>query len=404
MAVVGKSALFGLSTIALAAGSLVTVPALIQGIGPLAWASLATGMAVGAIAATAVSWGWGVTGPGQIALETHGGKQAQIYFDSLAPRFYLVLPATIVSAVIAFLVVPTAQFSAALVAASVAIYGLGSAWYFAGASRPVGLLWCDTLPRVTANILGAIVVLLTNDPLYFALIQIGGTFVVLIATHIGILRGTVDVRTHSVPRRVVIGRLHTQGSAVSTAAVAASYLALPLVIVAAVLPAATPVFALGDRILKWTITAMTPAVQVLQGWVPANGRLRDRAGRGLLVAAALGAVLGASILGLGGTLASVLSDDEIVLSLSASAAVGATVLATAISRVSGSAILAPLGLVRWMLTSALIGAAVGLLGLFPLLYLYGASGALWSVAIAEMVVTLVQLIAVANAMKGRKET
>ena len=55
MALIRNSAFFGISTIALAAASLVTVPALIHGIGALAWASLSAGMAVGAIAAIGVA-------------------------------------------------------------------------------------------------------------------------------------------------------------------------------------------------------------------------------------------------------------------------------------------------------------------------------------------------------------
>ncbi|VXC53396.1 lipopolysaccharide biosynthesis protein [Plantibacter sp. T3] len=390
------SRVFGFSSSAaiLALLSLVSIPALISELGTTAWSGLAVGQAIGVVGSIAVAWGWGVVGPASIA-RREAESQRRYYESSLVPRLILLIPASMAIAGIAWLL-PLADHAASfLQALAIASYGAASPWYFIGRGMPKQMFLVDTLPRVLVTLAGIAFLYLGADARIYAGLQLAGTIAVVVLTHLAIV-GTQrkPAATASAGLRRMTFRLRRQVPALSTAAVAASYLALPLIVMPTISPAAVAPFAMSDRFLKWTVTAITPVTQVLQGWIPArDGNFRSRALPALHFSTLFGLACGSTVTFVAPFLSSLLSHNQIQLSLWATAGVGLMIWMTVISRVVSSAILIPLGGVRAVLHSALVGAAVGLLLLVPATLTFGYVGATWSIAVAEVCVTTYQLLA-----------
>ncbi len=387
---------FAFSTLAVALTSIATVPLLIASIGAESWAVLAAGTAVGTLAAVAVSWGWGVTGPSGVAVR-QGAARVGFYRRSVVPRLLLFVPAATFASITAFVIVPGDNLAATLMALATATYAMASPWYFIGIGSPRGLVVYDTVPRCVANLGGAVVAGLTGSAHLFAAIQLVGMIAAVVLTHTSVSRHARPVprlRSRWAGVRGALFALREQRAAVGASAVASVYLTLPLVVVTAVTPVLAPIFALGDRFLKWSVTATTPLTQVLQGWIPTKDHPAARSKRGVAVAVLFATVISLLVATAGPGLSAVLSKGTIDLGVFGAVAVALAVFATTVTRVTGPSVLIPAGKGAWVLNSAVIGAGIGLILIVPLLSNWGAQGALLSVGLAELGVLITQLLVV----------
>jgi O-antigen/teichoic acid export membrane protein len=283
-----------------------------------------------------------------------------------------------------------------VVATAITMQGLNASWHFIGSADPRGFLLWDTAPRLGATVIGVTAVALgaplATYPLLLIFAGLGATFgASRRITGRLLARPTI---AHSVGWR----RFWRKGSSVVATLLASTYLTLPLVFVSALAPAAVPVYALADRLLRLSATALSPLSQVTQGWVPAGPpselgtRIRRAISRIGLVAALAGTVLAVA----GPGLSLILSAFEVRLPFSVTAPLGLALAGTLLTQTIGLACLVPLGRQVFLLYAAAGGAAVNLALQLLLVPRFGASGAAWAIAAAEGGVLLIELSALAR--------
>jgi hypothetical protein len=247
--------------------SLITIPVIVAIAGAGPWASMATGQSIGGSFGVLVAFGWGLTGPATIAM-TAPERRPALFLDSLFARGALLIPLLLVEAVVTMAIVPNAKFVAFAAGLSMMLAGASANWYFTGESRPGRFLVLDTAPRVSGTILGLLLVLATHELLFFALAQLAGSLVALIASAAVILhRRTLDFRAAS--RWSAIARsLAEQRHGVVATGLYAAFTPAVLAIIALASPAVLPLFVLADRLSRFVGMAVSPLTQVFQGWVP----------------------------------------------------------------------------------------------------------------------------------------
>jgi hypothetical protein len=278
--------------------------------------------------------------------------------------------------------------------------GAAANWFFVGEGRAGRFLALDTVPRVAGTLLGAVLLAVTGDLLLFAVAQLLGSIVALGASALVILRGHgLDYRAAARPDRIVASLMEQRHGIVATGLMAAFTPAV-LAIVALAAPALLPAFVLADRLAKFGGMAVSPLLQMFQGWVPAaTGDERVRRTR--LAGAATGAIAigsGVAYTLLLPTAAELLAHGQIDYPTGSAIAFG--VIATlyiSSSFVSTVALMA--GRVRLVALAAVVGVPLTLLVLFAT----EASGhpelAAWVVALGNLTMTAWQLLAVRAAFR-----
>lgn len=285
------------SIVLLASVSLLLIPAMIRASGVAAWADIAVGQNVGALAAIVMSFGWALSGPAAIAAASDGVRRG-IFWQSLWLRGLLFLPVSALAAGIAWLVSPGHSTYAAVGALAMAVQGLTTRWYFVGVSRPVAMVFGDTLPRVAGTAIGIAAMAMGANALFGLAGQFVGVMMAAGATAAMVAywtRGAAPVK----PNLRATLQDHFRNTGINI--VGALYSSSSVVIVSLIAHPILPVFALYDRFLSQGIAGLTPIGQVLQGWVPkVQGRQRKQRA---LQATYFSAALSVAIVGAGALLA-----------------------------------------------------------------------------------------------------
>lgn len=390
---------FSLTVVTNAAISLAVIPAIIHVSGSNAWASVAVGQAVGSIASVVLAMGWGYNGPTMIAKASADERQS-IVRHSLIARSVLAPVVVAAACAISAAIAPISPGTAALGALPIAIGGLSLTWVFIGARDSTSLFIYDTAPRAVFALAGVAALLATSSLMAFLLLQIAGAVLAIVAS---------TARSLDRPRSLRLGRkniaeslshLRQQFYASVTVLSASAYMSMPTLVVAGVgTPRALAIYALAERLGRFTLMALTPINQLVQGWVPSNQeRIPERIRLAVKLAAVSAVLLGLSITFLGPLAAHVLSGGKIDVPMTVTAPLGLAIAASSMSRVVGMACLLALSKDRAVAASALIGAAVGVPALFILVPLAGAAGATSAVAISELSVVVFQSFVLKRAM------
>jgi O-antigen/teichoic acid export membrane protein len=268
--------LFAASVLLNGVASLVSIPVLVAVVGADPWASMATGQSIGASFGVLVIFGWGLTGPVQIAV-ADPERRPVLFLDSLFARGVLLVPLLAVEAAVTFAIVPQEKGVAFLAGAAMTLAGASANWYFTGESRADRFLLLDTVPRVAGTVTGVLLVAATGQLVLFALAQLAGAVAALVVSSGAIFRGSKpDLRASASPARIRRSLLEQRHGVVATGVLAA-YIPAALAIIAVFSPALLPMFVLADRLGKFVAQAVSPVQQVFQGWVPAaEGAERGR--------------------------------------------------------------------------------------------------------------------------------
>lgn len=399
---VKRVGLFGASTLLNAVTALVTIPIVVNLGGVGVWADASVGMAIGAICATLISLGWPITGVAATA-----GRDARsqgVYLaSSVASRALLTVPGILLASIAAMMIAPGSAAVCVLSSIAVTLQGLSSNWYFVGTSDPLGIFLCDAVVRASALAVAAAALVLLKDPILFFVLQLTGAVVSIILAWWRIRRRTSVSAISMVGLKTGLAYSRGQAHGSLTSVVAALYQSLPLLVVSSIAPGSTSVYAIADRLLKLSNTAGQPFIQAIQGWIPAGGqRLYDRIRRGCSLALALGVVGGTLLVSFGPLLSSLLTQGKIQASLSLMLPIGITLAATLLSQCVGVASLVPLGGVKIVARSAVLGAACAVLGLLLLVPSFGAVAAAWCVASSELIVLVYQSIALTRRLRERR--
>jgi len=259
---------FGVSMVLNGVISLITIPIVTGIAGADHWASMATGQAIGASFAVIVIFGWGLTGPVTVASTPVAGRPA-MYLDSLLARFVLLVPVLLVQLAVTVAIVPHQKVVAYVAGVAFTLAGASANWFFVGEGRAGRFLALDTVPRVAGTLLGAALLASTGDLLLFAMAQLTGSVVALVASALVIVRGHgLDYR-EAARRTRIVATLRDQRHGIVATGVMAAFTPAVLAIVAVAAPAALPAFVLADRLAKFGGMAVSPLLQMFQGWVPA---------------------------------------------------------------------------------------------------------------------------------------
>lgn len=385
---------FGLSVVVLAVTSIVTIPAMIHASGDTGWGSIALGQAFGNVGGLVAGYGWGWFGPAKVARASASERRLE-YVESVVTRVVLMVPISVIVALLAYAFAPTAPLFAVAGAIQTTSVGLTATWYFVGLSRPYLLLFLDTLPRSVGALAGASMIY--GFGASAVSVPLGGFIGMMMGfffSSFWIMRqarlGGAEPRTRKPLRSILNANRH----GVISAFVMASYNSAPIAIVSVAAPQIQPAFALADKIRIQLVTASSPAVSVLQGWVPgAVGPSRLRRARYSLVFGTIAAsLLGITTAAFGPVLVNWLSHGEISAPPYTMILIAVWVALSLFQSILERAVLATLGGLGVASVAISFGAGVGL----ALVYV-GASraslvGVLLGVAVGTLVIILIELV------------
>lgn len=390
---------YGISIVLSAVVTLITIPVLIGRVGPLAWAGLAVGQAVGTGAAVVIGFGWGTTGPVDVA-RANGTDRRRIYEESLRARILIAGPVLAIAVIVAHVVSPAVRAESDVNAFGYGLTGLLAGWYFSGVARPYLFLLYDTFPRVLGAAVGVAVVWAGAPLMAFPVLQ-----------SIGVIGGVMLTTRHILGRRVsVLARvrwrhsvaiLRGQSHGMVLAFASAGYAALPLAIVAVLVPAAAPAYALMDKLLRFATTGYAPIVQFLQGWVPGGSvqKTRDRIRLAFGGGAVMTAVGGVLFVSLTPAASRALSHGQVDPEGGLVWGFAAVLVCMVLSQIAGLVCLLSMDKAKQVALYTAVGVAVGLPVVVLGAVLAGAVGAVWMVAVGEGVMLVLQVRLLLSSMK-----
>ncbi len=376
--------LYGASVVLNGVISLITIPIVIAMAGADPWASMATGQSIGNSIGVLVAFGWGLTGPATIAMAAVA-KRPGLFLDSLFARAALLLPLIVVQAIVTIAIVPHAKFVAFVAGLAMTLAGVSANWYFTGESRPGRFLLLDTVPRVAGTITGLLLVVLTDELLFFALAQLAGSLVALGVSCYSIFRGqNLDFR-EAARWRNVVARLSEQRHGVVATGLYAALTPAILGVVAVTAPLSLPLFVLADRLSKFVGMAASPLIQVFQGWVPAaqGKELLRRLSVSARVTLALGLLAGAVYAALLPWFSQLLTHGQVAVDVSSAIAFGIVASSWVLSPYLTNVALMAVGQVRVIALSATVGVPVTLALLVSAELLGLAEFAPWAIVIGN---------------------
>jgi O-antigen/teichoic acid export membrane protein len=387
--------IFGFSSLPIlsALSPLLVLPVLTRTVGAPGWASIAIGQSIGMAAALVVNYGWGVTGPSEIARADPNGRR-DIYRISLVHRSLVsivVLPAAFCLA--QFLDPASGDAGAGVMAVAMALAGLSPSWYFIGSGKPWGIAIYDTFPRLVGSLLAIPLLQLVPDVLTYPL-----TLLVFVLAGVMISAIRLASRGNSVQHDLILVRKHhrSQTTLVLSGLISAGYTSLSVSLVAGTNYSAVAAFAAADRLRAMAKQGTVSLGNALQGWV-AEDHQWVRARRRMIVSLGLLASSGLLV----GTLVWIglpivdesLFGPAIVITQATSFFCGASLLFTAVTISLSFHILAPALRTNVIAIATTSGALIGVPLILILSTTHGAPGAALAGAIAEGVVLVVEAVA-----------
>lgn len=385
-------------------GNLAAVPILISTLGPTKWLPIAVGQAVGEVLRSVTTWGWNAVGQTRTASK-NPEEQLTYYGLSLKPRLLMFgLVGVIMLAGVAMTQTPYWSV-VALTAASGAIYGLGSAWFFVGRRDIRSLLASDALPRAAAPLVGAAATLVAPTAYTFSIFLILGSTAASamgfrrVVRHAATLRHPFDLGDWSSALR----RLRESTSDFLLTFTVALRLALPTTVGPLAGPSHGSITAYSDKLLRWANTGMVPVAQLLQTSVGRQSLSNNMPRWAGIMARihGLGIVLAIVMFFATPFVSEFLSAGALPLTAMQSAPLAITTWALFSNTVLANGYLASLGRER---TGAMLGLAslVALtLCIIPATLQWGSVGTLWSLASVELAMTITQSVMLKRRLLAR---
>lgn len=393
--VLGQVSWYTATMVANSALGLLVVPVTIYVAGADEWGSIAVGQSIGSIATIFVALGWGYNGPSLIARASETERRV-IAINSLIARSIAAPLIVLAAAIVAFYLAPTIPMAAVIACVTVSLGGLGMAWYFIGDGQPKKMFLLDGIPRWAGNLLGVAALFVWHDIYAFLWIQLAGGILASLISTVDVLSGGPVVSRTTWGVRAAFRGVKSQLYAGITVVTATTFASLPTLVIAALAPGSVPVYALGERLVRFALMSITPFLQWAQGWVPKSSAARPQAWRIKWATRAsywIAVPLGLVVAFMGPFAGQLLSAGVVSLPLELTIALGVAVATSTVSRVVGMACLLALGDDRSVAVSAVLGAAIGTPLLFVLVANAGSTGAAISLAVSEVVVVIYQVIA-----------
>jgi O-antigen/teichoic acid export membrane protein len=371
-----------------AIAGLVALLALAQVLDRAAWAGLAVGQSVGAMASIVVAGGWALTGPSALAGESAPTRRS-LYEASVRLRGgTAVLAVPLAVALTAALLGSGAGSLGVAVCASAGLAGLSPRWFLVGAGGAKDLLRFEALPLVVANLAAAAAVAAGSSPLVYpavtAAAQVGAALALLVV-----------LRRSAAPDPTVRVTWRSRGPATVTELVGGAYSTINVALVSIqVSVVALAGYASGWKLYQWGILVISGSCQALQSWVATAPDQRPRRFRTALT---FHGVIGFVGLGgfalLGAPLTSALFGPELQVSADVAFWFGTAVLFLSLNSSLGRHTLVTSQRVDIVLRSTVLGAVAGVPLILFLAGTHGAVGGAAALAVTEAFVFSYQLAA-----------
>lgn len=160
--------------------SLVLLPLISARFGPPAWAALALGQSVGAIASIVIGLTWPVEGGNAVARLGHGQRRT-LYQRSVASQSIAFVLSGGATALVAGLLAPELRLETVLFALGTAMNGLSAAWYYSGVGSARPLLVNEGLVRLAGYVVAVVGTLLGAGLVWYAACTVVAGLVMSIA-------------------------------------------------------------------------------------------------------------------------------------------------------------------------------------------------------------------------------
>ncbi|WP_426623366.1 lipopolysaccharide biosynthesis protein [Leifsonia sp. McL0607] len=388
-----------------AVSPLLALPAITASYGSEAWAAIAVGQSLGGTAGILVELGWGLSGSQRVARMSPRNR-ANAFGVSLVAKAVVGIPTIGIAVWLSFLLAPEGfGDTAAVVAAAAAIAMFSGGWIFVGILKPRLFLYTEALPRALLIAASAVAIHLGAALWTYTGALLLASVAAPIAGGIVLKLRPRDFVSLS-PRRLmrVIGH---QRAALSSSVFSSVYISLGTAVATLGSPNATLLFASVDRLQRMVQQVVRPVGYVLKGWV---GREVDpesrvhRAVRATFVSGSIGVVSGALFALASPWAAEVIFSGTVHVPPLAAVISGLSIAVMCTSVSTGGVLLVSLRRVSAVATSAAVGAAVGLPGIFFGAMFFGGTGALTGQLLAEVSVLIVQIVAARRRLRQIRET
>lgn len=390
-----RASLLRLGTFALTVGAgtivgLLAIPIITNVVGADAWAVQVLVQTLSTLFGVMVAFGWGTVGPGLVAAAPIA-ERPQLFLDSFVTRSYLLLLTAPAMILLLVLLRPGEAVFVSIASVAYLMPFVGASWYFVGEGKPMRLFLFDALPQLLGTLAGLGFLVITGNFTLLVITQLAFNMVAVLISALVILRGGKELKAKFSPRNS-LHQMKLQRHGVITAATGSFYVNLPMLVVNSVIPSQLATYAIADRLFRFAVTAFSPVLQFVQGWIPEGGlgSISHRIARASQVAPLLG-LLGGTVLALAGPFAAqVLVRDQTTFGHGLSTPIGVSFAAVAVSQIIGLACLVPIGKAKELATSTIVGAVLGT----PLILLgaaaFGVAGVVWGMAISELAVSVFQ--------------
>ena len=364
-------ALYAIGLIALGLLALISIPAMIQLIGPTRWGHLGVMQTAGLWASAVISYGWHVNGPSEA-----GRHPTSAHLRLILESFKLRIPIFLIS--IAVIIGITAQspgnaIEPILAFSSTAILGLRVSWLYIGNSQPAMLLICETVPRIVFTGAGIFLGLTYKDISLLLWGPIVGIFSSMLIAILVTLRYSRDPTQTRSFRQLFAVNKHAFVSSI----LGATYSSAPVFIVAWAAPQSLPLYILVDRVWMQANTAYSPVMDFLRSQMSsASNQTKSRGNQ--IAKVSLGCLSSAAILYLvfSEKIMSILSHGQIHVPILTAVAFAIVFIASNMTWTMVDIILASLGQLEKTTKATLISLLIAL----PLCYIlathFGATGAI----------------------------
>lgn len=378
---------------------LIALPLITRAAGPVDFAEIAIGQALGTLAATLITFGWAVRGPVEASRSSH---PARVFRASLVVRganSLVVLPAV---ALVAALASHSEDHALAVVSAlAFSLPGLSVSWYAVGVGRPVLALVFDALPRIVLNLAGAALALATATPLVYPVVLLLGTFLAFIVG-----AGVIGFRERFSFRTALADGAASYRGGWRTA-LAAGLLTFSETAPLSTLGVATSPAAIGfapfDRVLKYGYIGVYMIASSFQGWVSsAPGEAgRNRMRRAVGIHAVLGLVLGALFATLTPWATPIVLGAGFEIAPMTAVLGGVALAAMTLGTALGVCVVLPAGRDGAYLAAVAVGAVLVVPAVLTGAALGGVTGAAGAVAVVQLAVLTALSLAAAPVLRAR---
>ena len=381
-----RSALFSVSIVASTVVGIVSIPLLISTIGTDELARLFVLQIIGQFASIFVAFGWGATGPSTVSALPASSRR-QFLADSVVARVLLFL---IVGplAVILGIVLGADPLAAVLATIAYAIPGIGAAWYFIGANRPVAMLVFDALPAVLGQVAALVAVVIAPTLTSYLYCVTFATVAGVVGGLLFALRKRDGVRLHRTRVKELGSTMRAQIPGLATVLFGNLSTMLPVLLVDVYMKPVLPIFAAVDKLYRYGVLVLAPILQAVQGWVPEAGpeQTRLRARGSLWVGLAVGLFGGACFAFLATPISIPLTVGKAVIPFEIALIAGIGFAGECVAQIVGLAGLVALHRERELAKSSVVAAVISLPLMIPAVLLWGLIGIVGVIAASAVLV------------------